>query len=275
MAYAPRLFPGVSEDSSVTNGCFPVSCPHCGAAVPEGGHCPSCSAPTFADDVASASTAPVPGPPPRGLGAFRVAPGQRFGDRYTLIEEIGAGGMGQVYKAIDGSLGKTVALKLVRARSGPPGADERALPPRADAGPGGHPPQRLPRLRPRRDRRHALHQHGVRRGPEPRRPHPVRRHALDQADDRARPADLRGPGGDPLAEDRPPRPQARQHHGRPRRPRHPDGLRPGLRARAGPADRRRRDPGHARLPLPGAGASASPPTRAPTSTRSGSSFSRC
>jgi len=27
--------------------------------------------------------------------------------------------MGQVYKAIDGSLGKTVALKLVRARSGP------------------------------------------------------------------------------------------------------------------------------------------------------------
>jgi tetratricopeptide (TPR) repeat protein/tRNA A-37 threonylcarbamoyl transferase component Bud32 len=87
--------------------------------VPEGGHCPSCSAPTNADDVASASTAPVPGSPPRGIGPFRVAPGQRFGDRYTLVEEIGAGGMGQVYKAIDGTLGKTVALKLVRARSGP------------------------------------------------------------------------------------------------------------------------------------------------------------
>jgi tetratricopeptide (TPR) repeat protein/tRNA A-37 threonylcarbamoyl transferase component Bud32 len=87
--------------------------------VPEGGHCPSCTAPTYADDVASASTAPVPGPAPRGVGPFRVAPGQRFGDRYTLVEEIGAGGMGQVYKAIDGTLGKTVALKLVRARSGP------------------------------------------------------------------------------------------------------------------------------------------------------------
>ena len=96
-----------------------MSCPHCGGVVPEGGHCPSCSAPTFGEDVASASTAPVPGPPPRGIGPFRVAPGQRFGDRYTLEEEIGAGGMGQVYKAIDGTLGKTVALKLVRARSGP------------------------------------------------------------------------------------------------------------------------------------------------------------
>ena len=89
--------------------------------MPAGGHCPSCSAETFADEAASASTHPIPGPPPRGLGenAFRVAPGQRFGDRFTLVEEIGAGGMGQVYKAIDVSLGKTVALKLVRARSGP------------------------------------------------------------------------------------------------------------------------------------------------------------
>jgi tetratricopeptide (TPR) repeat protein len=87
--------------------------------VPQGGHCPSCSAETFADEAASAATDPVPGPPPRGLSALRIAPGQRFGDRFTLIEEIGAGGMGQVYKAIDLTLGKTVALKLVRARSGP------------------------------------------------------------------------------------------------------------------------------------------------------------
>jgi serine/threonine-protein kinase len=44
-------------------------------------------------------------------------PGQAFGDRYTVVEEVGAGGMGQVYKAIDRKLGKTVALKLIRPDS--------------------------------------------------------------------------------------------------------------------------------------------------------------
>jgi serine/threonine-protein kinase len=42
------------------------------------------------------------------------SPGQAFGDRYTVVEEIGAGGMGQVYKALDRKLGKAVALKLIR-----------------------------------------------------------------------------------------------------------------------------------------------------------------
>jgi eukaryotic-like serine/threonine-protein kinase len=92
-----------------------VICPKCGAALNPDGHCPSCSAVTCADELGSASTAPIAGPPPRALGLPRVEPGQRFGERYTLIEEIGAGGMGQVYKAIDVRVGKTVALKLVRA----------------------------------------------------------------------------------------------------------------------------------------------------------------
>jgi serine/threonine protein kinase len=42
------------------------------------------------------------------------SPGEHFGDRYQIIEEIGQGGMGKVFKARDNELDIVVALKMIK-----------------------------------------------------------------------------------------------------------------------------------------------------------------
>ncbi len=48
--------------------------------------------------------------------AIQFTPGEIFDKRYRIVEEIGRGGMGRVYKAEDTELNITVALKIIRPK---------------------------------------------------------------------------------------------------------------------------------------------------------------
>jgi serine/threonine-protein kinase len=97
-----------------------LNCPQCGEPleVAAGPHrevidCPACAA-TFR--LAAGDPSPWPGPRPSRLG------------KYELIEEVGRGAFGIVYRARDTELGRTVAVKVPRAgRPAAPGEMDRFL----------------------------------------------------------------------------------------------------------------------------------------------------
>jgi serine/threonine-protein kinase len=98
-------------------------CPHCSDLVERSGQrCGRCGADlfaTFADPEPFEDT-------PRVGGPLEFPTGSTFAGRYTIIERIGAGGMGVVYKAIDTMLDGEVALKLMQpALAQMPGFIER------------------------------------------------------------------------------------------------------------------------------------------------------
>jgi tetratricopeptide (TPR) repeat protein len=80
------------------------------------------SSDSFAADTTGLPPLDTTGLPPHtasssmaALGPLKV--GQRFGSRYTILQQLGIGGMGAVYQAWDAELNVAVALKVIRSEA--------------------------------------------------------------------------------------------------------------------------------------------------------------
>src|SRR2546426_984556 len=135
--------------------------------------------------------------------------GARLGP-YEIQSPLGAGGMGEVYRAIDTRLDRTVAVKiLARDLGANPARQERFE--REARALRGESPAHLHAVRPRRTRRRSIPGHGVRRGSDARRA-PARRTAADPAAASVRDRHRRRARARASARHRAPRSEAGEHH---------------------------------------------------------------
>jgi tetratricopeptide (TPR) repeat protein/tRNA A-37 threonylcarbamoyl transferase component Bud32 len=87
-----------------------VKCPQCESDNQETAHfCADCGTQLLSDDglpLSATRTLLTP--------VVELTTGSTFADRYQIIEEIGRGGMGRIYKAYDTEIDEKVALKLIK-----------------------------------------------------------------------------------------------------------------------------------------------------------------
>jgi len=85
-----------------------IKCPNCQFENPDDSiNCEKCSAPLKPLEEFSATKTFMT--PAKGLTS-----GTTFATRYEVIEELGKGGMGRVYKALDKEINEEVAIKLLK-----------------------------------------------------------------------------------------------------------------------------------------------------------------
>src|SRR6516165_5813601 len=103
----------------MTGAAPPVECPKCRHSNPSGSlECTKCHAPlsSSSDDVTEFMGEDWSMVVPPGAEGPRptLAPGQVIGNRYEILQLLGEGGMGAVFKAMDRRLDRHVALKIIR-----------------------------------------------------------------------------------------------------------------------------------------------------------------
>ena len=91
-----------------------VKCPRCFHINPDGvEQCVKCHTALPKIRIEAAPAPPPPPSPPQNAAAIQFRRGQVFATRYTVLNLIGRGGMGCIYKVHDNVLGEEVALKTL------------------------------------------------------------------------------------------------------------------------------------------------------------------